>query len=135
MERNFKGIWIPKEIWENQSLSILEKVFLVEIDSLDNKDGCYASNKYFAEFFKISRSRCTQIIKSLKDQKLITVKNFYTGKSVSRRLIRVVKKFNTSGKYSKSGWLENSEDNNTKNNKTEIRKNKSINREALTWNQ
>jgi len=36
MERNFKGIWIPKEIWLNEKLSLQEKVFLVEIASLDN---------------------------------------------------------------------------------------------------
>ena len=53
-ERKFKGVWIPKEIWEEKSLSILEKVMLVEIDSLeDEEDGCYASNKYFANFFKL----------------------------------------------------------------------------------
>jgi hypothetical protein len=33
--RDFKGVWIPKEIWINTDLSIIEKVLLVEIDSLD----------------------------------------------------------------------------------------------------
>ena len=53
--RDFKGIWIPKEIWLNKNLKLIEKIFLVEIDSLDNEDGCYASNKYFAEFFGITK--------------------------------------------------------------------------------
>ena len=43
LKRSFKGIWIPAHIWLNKSLSIQEKVFLAEIDSLDNDDGCYAS--------------------------------------------------------------------------------------------
>ena len=36
MERAFKGIWIPAEIWLSKELKIMEKLFLVEIDSLDN---------------------------------------------------------------------------------------------------
>ena len=28
--RDFKGIWIPKEIWESENLSIMEKVLFVE---------------------------------------------------------------------------------------------------------
>ena len=35
--RDFKGIWIPKEIWESEQLSIMEKVLFVEIHSLDNE--------------------------------------------------------------------------------------------------
>ena len=38
--RDFKGIWIPKEIWESENLSIMEKVLFVEIHSLDNERGC-----------------------------------------------------------------------------------------------
>ena len=40
--RDFKGIWIPKDIWKSDQLSTMEKVLFVEIHSLDNKDGCYA---------------------------------------------------------------------------------------------
>ena len=62
-ERNFKGVWIPKEIWLTDELSLQEKVVLVEIDSLDDEEkGCYASNKYFADFFKLSNGRISQII-------------------------------------------------------------------------
>ena len=63
MERNFKGIWIPKEIWLSEELTIQEKVMLVEIDSLDNEEtGCYASNNYFSKFFKLTAQRVSQII-------------------------------------------------------------------------
>ena len=44
MGRGFKGIWIPKEIWESKEISMQEKVFLAEIHSLDNEQGCIASN-------------------------------------------------------------------------------------------
>lgn len=48
--RDFKGIWIPKEIWFNSELTAIEKVLLAEIDSLDNDQHCTASNQYFADF-------------------------------------------------------------------------------------
>lgn len=57
MERAFKGVWIPANIWLSKNITLQEKVFLAEIDSLDNKDGCYASNSYFANFFGLSRNR------------------------------------------------------------------------------
>ena len=51
MERDFKGIWIPKEIWLDDRLNALEKMILMEIDSLDTDEkGCYATNDYIAEF-------------------------------------------------------------------------------------
>lgn len=65
MSRDFKGIWIPKEIWLSKNLTLQEKVFLVEIDSLDNQSGCYATNKYFAEFFDLSEVRVSEVISSL----------------------------------------------------------------------
>ena len=49
--RAFKGIWIPKEIWLSTDLKVMEKLVLVEIDSLDNEEGCFASNDHFSKFF------------------------------------------------------------------------------------
>ena len=57
MKRKFKGIWIPAEIWESSELTLQEKVFLVEIDSLNNDRGCYANNNYFAKFSGLSNTR------------------------------------------------------------------------------
>ena len=73
-ERNFKGVWIPKEIWESDELTLREKVFLVEIDSLDGDDGCYASNDHFAKFFGLSKNRCSEVINSLSDKGYINIK-------------------------------------------------------------
>lgn len=73
MVRDFKGIWIPKEIWESKELTLQEKVFLVEIQSLDNGErGCYANNNYFAEFFELSTTRVSLVIKSLIEKGFIT---------------------------------------------------------------
>lgn len=71
MERDFKGIWIPKEIWLNKSLTMQEKLFLVEITSLDQEKGCYANNNYFANFFDISITRVSIVINNLVDKGLI----------------------------------------------------------------
>jgi len=65
-ERDFKGIWIPKEIWLSKALSIMEKVLLVEIHSLDRERGCYAKNSRFAEFFGVSERQIRTLIVSPK---------------------------------------------------------------------
>lgn len=49
--RQFKGVWIPKEVWLDEQLTYFEKAVYAEIDSLDGEDGCFASNKYLAGFF------------------------------------------------------------------------------------
>lgn len=132
--RDFKGIWIPKEVWLNENLTIIEKLFLVEIDSLDNDNGCYASNKYFSNFFNVSKGRCTQVIKSLERKGLVKITYEREGKEIVRRIIRVVNKLNTlvnilntpvnklnpPSKKIKQGYLENDEENNTKINNTKI---------------
>ena len=41
MQRNFKGVWIPREVWLSEELSLMEKVLFVEIDSLDNERSCF----------------------------------------------------------------------------------------------
>lgn len=117
IKRNFKGIWIPKEIWLHKDLTIMEKLFLVEIDSLDNENGCYASNAHFAEFFGISKGRCSQIIKSLEAKKLITIELQRDGKNITKRVLRILNtlfnKLNTPIKKTKYPYLENDEGNNT----------------------
>lgn len=123
MERGFKGIWIPKEIWLNESLSIQEKVFLVEIDSLDNdEDGCFASNEYFANFFKLSKNRCSEIIKSLEKKGFIKISYIYkeNSKAIDKRVIKLFEKTNRGTRDSdrctretEEGYSEKCEDNNT----------------------
>ncbi len=92
MERDFKGIWIPKEIWLNTHLTMNEKLFLVEIDSLDNEKGCFASNDYFAEFFGLSKNRCSEIIKSLEKKGFLSVSYKYKAgtKAIESRIIKLL---------------------------------------------
>ena len=128
MERDFKGIWIPAEIWENKKLSLMEKLFFVEIHSLDGVNGCYASNDYFSKFFELSKNRCTEIIKSLEKKRLITIElqREPGKKNISKRIIRVLDKSNrgysenrTEGvRKTDEGYSENREENNTLSNNT-----------------
>lgn len=91
MERDFKGIWIPREVWLSKELTMQEKLFLVEIDSLNNEKGCYAGNDYFADFFDLSKSRCSEIIKSLEKKGFIEINYIYKegSKEIKARIIRV----------------------------------------------
>lgn len=74
--RDFKGIWIPKEIWLDSRLNALDKIILAEIDSLDNEDGCFASNEYLAEFCQCSERKVSEAISKLIKTGYIVVKNF-----------------------------------------------------------
>src|SRR5437764_392227 len=88
-ERDFKGIWIPKEIWLSPSLSLMEKVLFVEIHSLDNERGCFASNRYFAEFFGVSPRQIATYVASLKEKGFVTV----TIRNQNERTIRAAGKY------------------------------------------
>ena len=58
MSRKFKGIWIPQKIWLDKNLTPLEKIILLEIDSLDDeKVHCFATNKYLADFCQCSEKK------------------------------------------------------------------------------
>lgn len=76
MERNFKGIWIPKKIWLDEELTALDKMIYAEIDSLDGENGCYASNKYLADFCQCSESKVSISIKKLIEKGYVEVESF-----------------------------------------------------------
>ena len=65
--RDFKGIFIPKEIWLDDDLSAIDKIILAEIYSLDveDSDGCYASNEYLSKFCKCSVTKVSTSISNL----------------------------------------------------------------------
>ena len=75
-KRDFKGIWFPAEVWLDERLTALEKMILMEIDSLDGDDGCYASNEYLGGFCQCSQSKVSAAISKLKALGYIRVKSF-----------------------------------------------------------
>lgn len=76
-KRDFKGVWISKEVWLDDRLNMLEKGILTEIDSLDVEEtGCYASNKYLAEFCQCSETKVSTAISKLIELGYLYVKSF-----------------------------------------------------------
>lgn len=89
--RDFKGAFIPKEIWCNPELNGDEKLMWGEIYSLDNDFGCVASNEHFMQMFGFANDRKAQrLIKSLRDKGYITVE---IDKRKDTRVIHVVGKY------------------------------------------
>jgi uncharacterized phage protein (TIGR02220 family) len=117
INRDFKGVWIPKEIWINEELKWIEKLFLTEIESLDKEKGCYASNKYFAGFFQLSESRSSEVIKSLFTKGYISREYLREGKEIKKRILRVTKKGIRKTELPireiERGYSENAKENNT----------------------
>lgn len=125
-ERKFRGVWIPADLWLDRTLSVTEKVMLVEIDSLESDDrGCYKSNSQFAEFFDLSSSRVSEIISKLAEKGVITINQIREGNRVVERQIRIVRVFekpntpysekaeNLFGKHCE-GYSEKAEESNTR---------------------
>ena len=92
--RKFKGVWIPVEYWLDENLTIMEVVLITEIDSLDGENGCFASNKHFADFLGVTSGRASQLITDLKEKGYIQA-TYTTNNNVTQRIIRVVNKLNT----------------------------------------
>lgn len=65
-KREFRGIWIPREIWFDTRLNALDKIILAEIDSLDDdQTGCFAGNEYLADFAQCSERKVSEAIGNL----------------------------------------------------------------------
>lgn len=66
MHRDFKGVWIPKELYLLKQLSWIDKLILIEIDSFSSNDlECFVSNDHLAEFAQASVSSIEKAISKL----------------------------------------------------------------------
>lgn len=118
MNRDFKGVWISREIWLDKTLTWMQKLLLVEIDSLDSHDHCFASNAHFAEHLQLSKSRISDLVSSLEKAGYIKCFLEYKGKQVIKRTITITNKVvsipNTPLRDSEDPPSEKGEGNNTK---------------------
>ena len=89
-QRDFKGVYIPKEIWLSPELSGYEKLIFMEIYSLDREFGCIASNEHFIRWLALSLRQVQEYIKRLKDLGFISVE---LNKVKDTRTIRVTGKY------------------------------------------
>lgn len=65
-------------------MTALEKIVLVEIDSLDSVDGCYCSNEYLAEFCQCTERKISSTISKLISLGYIVVESFDGRKRILR---------------------------------------------------
>ncbi len=87
--RDFKGVWIPKEIWLSD-LSAQETMLWAEINSLDNEFGCVAANSHFEETLRLKERQIREYLKRLKDKVLIEID---INKAKNTRTIRCIGKY------------------------------------------
>lgn len=85
--QTMEGLWIDLDILNDTNLSLQEKFTLAIIRALDKNNGCFASNKYFAQLLQVTSKRASDIIQSLitKNYIISTLEDNY------KRTIRVVK--------------------------------------------
>ena len=117
--RDFKGVWISKEVWLDTRLNALDKIILTEIDSLDNGErGCYASNKHLAEFCQCSENKVSVTISKLKKLGYIYVQSFDgRTRELRSRLTKNESQPIENKKAECENLKESNIDNNTENNK------------------
>lgn len=123
-KRDFKGVWIPKEVWLDNRLNALDKVILVEIDSLDNgESGCYAGNQYLSEFCQCSDRKVTDAISKLKELGYIEQSSFDGRNRILRsRLEKSARQTRKFCEADKKNLQENNINSNTSNNKVNYKK-------------
>lgn len=152
MEREFKGVWIPSEIYLHKDLSWTEKILITEIDSLSNLElGCFAGNAYFAEFLGCSQGRVSNIISSLVEKGFLERRIVYkvNSKEIEKRYLKVKtldvpinenvdtyprKSVDPYPRKREEGIHENVEDNNSFNNSSFINSNTIPNGEYILTN-
>jgi hypothetical protein len=90
-ERDFKGVWVPKEIWLDKTLTLLDKAIMVEVDSLDKTEelGCWAGNEHFAEMFDCTPRKVSDSISKLIKRGYIKVIRYDGRKRYLRSCIKV----------------------------------------------
>ena len=117
-QRDFKGVWIPKEVWLDARLNMLEKGILTEIDSLDmSESGCFASNRHIAEFCQCSETKVSTAISKLIELGYIYVKHFDGRQRILKsRLSNFERQILKKSKADIKDLKESNTDNNTSNN-------------------
>ena len=72
-----QGVFIHHSFFGIEDLSLPQKLIYAKICDLDNEKGCYASNKYFAQLFKISTRQVSTHINNLVDKGYVKSKMVY----------------------------------------------------------
>ena len=74
MERQFKGVWIPAEIWLDARLTLVEKALYAEIDSFSgNSKSFHKANETIQLEYGVSRPTVSKAIRKLESLGFIEV--------------------------------------------------------------
>lgn len=117
--KQYKGVWLPKEILDNPDLTPTEKILLAIIESLDddNVGGCYASNKYFSEKLDTAERSIIRCIADLKDKGYLIQTKFdgrtrflrVTVPKMAGQTRQIVRSEPTNCQVSEQGWQQGSD--------------------------
>ena len=105
--RDFKGIWIDRQIYQDINLSRTEKDCLVEIINLCQNGKCFATNRHFAEFLGITKGTAANIIYGLRKKGYIKVNiKRKDNKEIEERTIEYLDPYSQKNEYPYSFYNE-----------------------------
>lgn len=86
--RDFKGIWIPREVYLDKTIPWTAKVIFLEIHSF-SEDGkeCFMSNEYLGEFVDLTPTQVSRHISKLKAKGWIELVSFDGTRRVLKSLM------------------------------------------------
>ena len=96
--KEFKGVWIPYEIFINKKLTDKEKFVYSMIIFLSKENECTISNAYIGNLLNICNVQVSRIINSLKKRGYINTKIIYKENSKEialRKIVPIIKNDNT----------------------------------------
>ncbi len=96
--KEFKGVWIPYEIFINKKLTDKEKFVYSMIIFLSKENECTISNAYIGNLLNICNVQVSRIINSLKKKGYINTKIIYKENSKEialRKIVPIIKNDNT----------------------------------------
>ena len=112
---------IPANVRYDNDLRANEKLLYGEITALAQKTGeCWANNKYFSELYEVQPNAIATWIRHLKEKEYILVDYEYSGREITKRIIKIggIQKDNTSYSKRYKGGIQKGEENNTSINNT-----------------
>lgn len=87
--REFKGVWIPSDLYLNDELSWTEKLVILEVDSFSrNGLPCFISNEHLCNHIRCSASTIEKSLKRTEELGYI-IRNHETINGQSRRILRM----------------------------------------------
>jgi len=92
IEREFKGVWIPAEVWLDPAMTLTEKALLAEIDSFSgNGKSFYKSNDTIVKEYGVSKSTIARAVKKLADMGYVEVRSDGRNRYITSRQGRLLK--------------------------------------------